>query len=206
MYDSKTIIKLLCLIVAAMLLALSLVLSPALTGTAGMRASTERVIEARAAESSVEAYSAAAKEMAAHSAVTVIDSPGGSTRVVQEWAENFYLQRSLCGASEVRDVAIRDDSVLVRLDIDPQWEMSLNKLGKKAAGQWFAIHCPLPVATAEHALGQRDINIVSTSADNPHTSFSCRSFERTLRKEAARTGGFRAKVNALLQRLGVASP
>jgi len=123
---------------------------------------------------------------------------------VRQWAESFYLQRPLCGTSEVRDIAIYDDRILVSLDIDPRWEVSLNKLDQSAAGRWFAIHCPLPVATAEPALGQRDITIISTSADNPHTNFSCREFERSLKGQVnPQNRGVRAKIVALLERIGV---
>lgn len=123
---------------------------------------------------------------------------------LQNWAREFYLNRPLCGTSEVSDVVIRRDSIVVRLDIEPKWESALSGLGQADAARWFAIHCPLPVAAVEPKVGQRDILVISTSANNPHTDFSCREFERSIRADAAvQQSGIRARVTALLNRLGV---
>lgn len=132
-----------------------------------------------------------------------IESASRSQDGVREWVQRFYLQRPLCGNSEVGDVAIYRSELVVRLDIDPTWEASLDKLDDTAAGHWFAVHCPLPVASAESVLGPRDIRIVSSSENSPHTSFSCRDFERLLSHRGSfRAPAVRAAVTAVLQRLG----
>ncbi len=193
MDDSLPIIKPLLRICAVMLLPAGVVTAAGETSQGEAAAGPGVVM---AVDAVVDAASAGAANSATSAELTLRD-----------WADTFYLQRPLCGASEIRDVSIQKDNVLVRLDIEPEWEQALSKLDEADAGRWFAIHCPLPVATAGPALGNRDITIVSTNADNPHTRFSCREFERSLRLEAeARKAGFRERFNALLQRIGVDSP
>jgi hypothetical protein len=158
--------------------------------------STDVLLSAKAA--------AMKKPVAARVMMEEGQASSADAEAVRHWAEEFYLKRPLCGTSEVSDVIIRKNSIVVSLDIEPKWEAALSNLGQDDAARWFAIHCPLPVGSVASKVGQRDILVVSTNADNPHTDFSCREFERAIRAEAVgRETGIRARVNALLDRLGM---
>ncbi len=120
------------------------------------------------------------------------------------WINSYYHTRALCGNSTIENTVLDARHLRVDLAIDKRWAKSMETFDKKAADNWFAIHCPLPFETVQGVLGERDIIISTLSIGDSPRTMSCRAFSESLRsaRQEDKTAA-RSRLQSLLDRLGL---
>lgn len=118
----------------------------------------------------------------------------------------YYRKGPFCSTARVYQLQFDAEHLTVTLSIDPRWAKSLDKSRPALRRRWFALHCPMPMLPPWGLLPDgSDILIKGTLPNLGDYVVSCREFNLEWQRQVdAENSKFRRKVDALLQRLGIA--